>query len=296
MVTVQPPVRSHPTALPSRHTRLRDVALMLAAAGSTQTGAAFGAHAFPAIGPAGVVAVRQIIAAAVLLPLGRPAVRSLRWAQWWPILLLAAVFAAMNLAVYSTVDRLGLALAITLEFLGPLAVALLASRTRRDLLTAIATAAGVYVLVLPGPTSDLLGVAIGLLSACCWAGYILLNRIVGARLPGLQGTALATTISATGYLPVLAVLVVTGRLTPAALGYAAAAGTLASVVPYSLDLIVLRTVRPQVFGIVMSAHPVLAAVAGMVILDQVLARHEWAGILVIVVANIVTVAPRRQSS
>jgi inner membrane transporter RhtA len=156
--------------------------------------------------------------------------------------MLAAVFAATNLAVYTTVDRIGLALAITLEFLGPLSVALLASRTRRDLLTAIATAGGVYVLVLPGPSSDLLGLGIGLFSAGCWAGYILLNRLVGARLPGLQGTALATTISATGYLPVLAVLAASGRLTPKALGYAIAAGTLASIVPYSLDLIVLRNV------------------------------------------------------
>jgi inner membrane transporter RhtA len=207
--------------------------------------------------------------------------------------MLAAVFAATNLAVYTTVDRIGLALAITLEFLGPLSVALLASRTRRDLLTAIATAGGVYVLVLPGPSSDLLGLGIGLFSAGCWAGYILLNRLVGARLPGLQGTALATTISATGYLPVLAVLAASGRLTPKALGYAIAAGTLASIVPYSLDLIVLRNVPTQVFGIVMSAHPVLAAVAGMVILGQLLAWHEWAGIAVIVVANVVTVGPRR---
>jgi inner membrane transporter RhtA len=199
----------------------------------------------------------------------------------------------MNLAVYTTVDRLGLALAITLEFLGPLGVALLASRTRRDLLTAIATGGGVYVLVLPGPTSDLLGLGIGLFSACCWAGYILLNRLVGARLPGLQGTALATTVSATCYLPVLALLAGSGRLTPTAFGFALAAGTLASVVPYTLDLIVLRNVSAQVFGIVMSAHPVLAAVAGMVILGQLLAWHEWAGIAVIVIANIVTVGPRR---
>ena len=111
-----------------RPTRLRDVALMLATAGSTQTGAALGAHAFPLIGPSGVVAIRQLVAAAVLLPLGRPAVRSMGRAQWGPVLALAAVFAVMNLAVYTAIDRIGLALAITLEFLGPLAVALAGSR------------------------------------------------------------------------------------------------------------------------------------------------------------------------
>jgi len=293
MVTAEQPALSHLASSGRRRTSLRDVGLMVSAAGSTQTGAALGAHAFDAIGPAGVVAVRQLVAALVLLPLGRPAVRTMRWGQWWPTLMLAGVFAVMNLAVYTTIDRIGLALAITLEFLGPLAVALLASRTRRDLITAIVTGAGVYVLVLPGPTSDLFGVGIGLFSAGCWAGYILLNRLVGSRLPGVQGTALATTISATGYLPVLVLLAASGRLTASAFGYAMAAGTLASVVPYTLDLIVLRSVSAQVFGIVMSAHPVLAALAGMVILGQMLARHEWVGIAVIVVANVVTVGTRR---
>ena len=116
---------------------------------------------------------------------------------------------------------------------------------------------------------------------------------MGTRLTGLQGPALATSISAAGYLPVLAVLVASGRLTPAALGYAVAAGLLASIVPYAIDLIVLRSVSTQVFGVVMSAHPVLAAVAGLVILQQALAWHEWVGIVVLVAANLVAVRPCR---
>ncbi len=274
-------------------TRPRDVALMLTAAGSTQAGAALGAHAFAAIGPAGVVAVRQLVAAAVLLPLARPDVRRMRWAQWWPTLVLAAVFAAMNLSLYAAVDRIGLALAVTLEFLGPLAVALAGSRTLRDLATAVAAGVGVYVLVLPGPTSDYVGVGLGLLAASCWAGYILVNRVVGARLPGVQGTALATSISAIGYLPVLAALTVSGRLTPSALGFAMAAGALASALPYTLDLIALRSVSPQVFGVAMSAHPVLAALAGMLLLGQLLSWHEWVGVAVVVATNVVAVLSSR---
>jgi inner membrane transporter RhtA len=269
---------------------------MLSAAASTQTGAALGAHAFGAIGPAGVVAVRQLVAAALLLPLARPDVRRLRWPQWWPTLVLAAVFAAMNLSLYAAVDRIGLALAVTLEFLGPLAVALGGSRNLRDLVTAVAVGAGVYVLVLPGPTSDYLGVALGLLAATCWATYILTNRMVGARLPGVVGTALATSISALGYLPVLAVLAAQGRLTLAVTAFAVAAGALASALPYAVDLIVLRSVSPRVFGVTMSAHPVLAALAGMVLLRQTPAGHEWAGMAVIVAANVVTVMSRRATS
>lgn len=270
----------------------RDLALMLTAATSTQTGAAWGSHAFAAIGPAGVVAVRQLVAAAVLLPISRPDLRALTAVHWRQVVTLAAMFAGMNLALYAAIDRIGLGLAVTLEFLGPLCVALLGSRTIRDLATAAAAAAGVYVLVLPGPSSDYLGVAFGLAAAACWGGYIVTNRAVGASLPGVQGTALATSISALAYLPVLVWLGLDGRLTPAAVGFAMIAGVLSSVVPYSLDLMVLRRVPPRVFGIAMSAHPVVAALVGMLMLSQMLSVHEWAGIAIIVAANAVTMAAR----
>lgn len=265
---------------------------MLGSAQSAQLGAASGAQAFDAIGPAGVVAVRQLVAAAVLLPLARPRPWRMTWSQWWPTLLLAAVFATMNLSLYTAIDRLGLALAVTLEFLGPLGVALARSRARRDLVTAVVAAGGVYVLVLPGPSSDAPGVALALLAACCWASYILLNEMLGARLPGLQAPALAATVSAVGYLPVLVLLALQGRITPAAAGFAVGAGLLSSALPYAADLLVLRSVPPRVFGVFMSMHPALAALTGLVLLGQVLAVHEWAGILVVVAANAVTVAAR----
>ncbi|WP_052327703.1 EamA family transporter [Serinicoccus marinus] len=277
---------------PASRTSPRDVLLMLTAAGSTQVGAAWGSHAFSAIGPAGVVAVRQLVASAVLLPLTRPQVRRLTRAQWLRVVWLAAMFAGMNLGLYAAVERIGLGLAVTLEFLGPLAVALLGSRSARDLALAVAAGIGVYVLVLPGPSSDYLGVAFGLAAAACWGGYILANRAVGAALPGVQGTALATAVSATAYLPVLVWLSLTDRFTTAAFGYAVVAGVLSTVVPYTLDLLVLRRVPAGVFGIAMSAHPVLAALVGVVLLGQLLALHEWVGMAVIVVANAVTMAGR----
>lgn len=281
----QPPASVAATS--GRHGR--SLALMLTAASSTQVGAAIGAHAFGAIGPAGVVAVRQLVAAAVLLPIARPHPLRLTRAQWYPTLALAAVFAGMNLSLYAAVDRVGLALAVTLEFLGPLAIALAGSRTRRDLLCAVSVAIGVYILVMPGPTSDLPGIGLGLAAAACWVGYIILNRVVGKRVPGVQGTALATSISALGYLPVLIWLIASDRATFAALGFAIAAGVLSSAVPYALDLIALRGVSPRVFGVVMSAHPVMAAIAGFLLLGQQLALHEVVGIAIIVAVNIVTV-------
>jgi len=266
------------------------VATMLGAAASNQVGAAVGAHAFPLIGPAGVVAVRQFVAAAVLLSVARPDLRRFSWPQWWPTLLLGLVFATMNLSLYAAIDRIGLALAVTLEVLGPLAVGLLGSRTRTDLGCALAACAGVYILVRPGTTGDYTGVALGLLAAACWASYILLNRLLGTRLPGLQAPAAATSISALLYVPVLVALIAQGRLGGAGLGYAIGAGLLSSVVPYAADLIVLRRVPARYFGLFMSVHPVLAACAGMVLLGQLPGPYQWAGMALIVAANTVAVA------
>ncbi|SNY61127.1 EamA family transporter [Paractinoplanes atraurantiacus] len=255
------------------------IATMLTSAASNQAGAAVGAHAFPTMGPAGVVAVRQFVAAAVLLPVARPDVRRFSWGQWWPVLLLGLVFATMNLSLYTAIDRIGLGLAVTLEFLGPLAVALAGSRTRRDLLCAAVAGFGVHVLVLPGPASDFTGIGLGLLAAACWAAYILLNRLAGRRLTGLQAPAVATCVSALAYLPVLL------TITFEALPYAVTAGLLSSVVPYAADLVVLRFVPPRLFGVFMSVHPVMAALAGLILLGQALALHQWAGILLVVLAN-----------
>jgi inner membrane transporter RhtA len=269
------------------------MATMLTGASSNQVGAALGAHAFPVLGPVGVVACRQVVAAAVLLPVARPPLRRMTWSQWWPVLLLAAVFGGMNLGLYTAVDRVGLGLAVTLEFLGPLADELAGSRSRRDLLTAVAAAAGVYVLVLPGPSSDWPGLAAGVGAACCWAAYIVLNRVAGARLPGLQAPAVASLLCTVAFTPVLVLLALSGRLGGPSLGYAVAAGVLASVVPYAADLTALRYVPQRFFGVFMSVHPVLAALAGTVLLGQVLAAHEWAGITVVVLANAAAVAGSR---
>ncbi|MEU4563119.1 EamA family transporter [Actinoplanes sp. NPDC023936] len=272
------------------------LATMVGSAASNQVGAAVGAHAFGVIGPAGVVAVRQFVAAAVLLPVARPNLRRFTWAQWWPTLLLGLVFATMNLSLYTAVDRIGLGLAVTLEFLGPLAVALGGSRTRRDLVCAAGAGAGVYLLVLPGGSSDWFGIGSGVLAAVCWAAYILLNRLLGARLPGLQAPAAATTVSALMYVPVVVALVARGSWSWPAVAFAVGAGVLSSVVPYACDLVALRTVPPRFFGVVMSIHPVFAALAGLVLLGEVLAGHEWAGIVVVVAVNLVAVLAHRARS
>jgi inner membrane transporter RhtA len=263
--------------------------MMLASGLSNQVGAAVGALAFPVIGPAGVVAVRQWVAGVALLAIGRPRVRSYTWPQWWPVLSLALVFATMNLSLYTAIGRIGLGLAVTLEFLGPLTVALAASRRRVDLGCALVAGTAVVVLARPQPTTDYLGIALALVAAVCWASYILLNRVIGRRLPGAEGSAAAAGVSALLYVPIGILMLLRHPPTAGALGYAAAAGVLSSAVPFLADLLALRRVPARFFGVFMSVNPVLAALVGLVVLGQALGWAEWLAIAAIVIANTVSV-------
>ncbi len=261
------------------------VALMLSSGLASQSGAAVGALAFPVLGPVGVVAVRQWVAGVILLVVGRPRLRSFTWSQWWPVLALAAVFGTMNVSLYTAIDRLGLGLAVTLEFLGPLAVALAGSRRPSTLACALAAAAGVAVLTRPQPSTDYLGIGLGLLAAACWAGYILLNRTVGVRLPGVEGSAAAGALSALAYVPIGVAALAAHPPTPAAVACAGAAGLLSSAIPFLADVLALRRVPTHFFGIFMSVNPVIAAAIGSVFLREHLAVLDWLAIVLIVTAN-----------
>ncbi|MER5795982.1 EamA family transporter [Streptomyces sp. NPDC001980] len=282
---------SSPAIPPAAPHRLSGVATMFGSGLSNQTGAAVGSLAFPVLGPLGVVAVRQYVAALVLVAVGRPRLRAFTWRQWWPVLLLAVVFGTMNLTLYTAIDRVGLGLAVTLEFLGPLTIALAASRRRLDAGCAVLAAAGVVVLMRPQPSTDYAGMGLGLVAAGCWASYILLNRVVGRRIPGAQGPAAAASVSALTFLPIGIAVAVRHPPTAGAVLCAVAAGVLSSAVPYLSDLLTLRKVPAQTFGLFMSVNPVLAAVVGWVVLGQSLGVPEWAGIGAVVAANAVSLAP-----
>jgi inner membrane transporter RhtA len=277
-----------------RRGRVAGVALMLGSALSNQSGAAVGALAFPVIGPVAVVAIRQWVAAAILLAIGRPRLRAFTRRQWVPVIGLASVFVVMNLAVYIAIDRIGLGLAMTLEFLGPLTVALAGALTatltgmrRRVILAcAVLAAAGVVLLARPQPTTDYLGIGLGLFAATCWASYILLNRTVGERFTGVEGTAAAGAVSALVYVPIGVVALIAHPPTAAALACGATAGVLASVVPFVADVLALRRVPTHFFGIFMSVNPVFAAAIGVTVLAEALGALDWIAIALIVAANV----------
>lgn len=268
------------------------VALMLTSSAANQTGAALGAMAFPVIGPVGVVAVRQLVSAAVLAPIVRPRFRGLSRQQWLPILGLVAVFSVMNVSLYAAVERIGLALAVTLEFLGPLTVAVASSRRGADIGCAVLAGIGVVVLTNPGPSTDVVNVGLALLAAAAWGCYVLLNRSAGRQLPGLQGPAVASLLAAALWAPIAVIWFIGHPPTPAALALAAACAIGASVVPYITDLMALRRVSTHMFGVFTSINPVWAALAGWLLLRQELAVHEWVGIAVIVASNVLVSARR----
>lgn len=254
---------------------------------SVQTGAAFGATLFPLIGPLGVIAVRQAVSAVLLLAISRPPLHRLGWRALWPALLLGVALVVMNATLYLAVQRIGLGLAVTLEFLGPLAVALLSSRRAVDIVFALAAGLGVVLLTGTVGGIDVLGVVLALIAAVAWAAYILLSQRAGARLAGVQGTAIASLVCSVITLPILVVVLI--GLEPEQLLHVALlgilVGVLSSALPYSIDLMVLRRMRRQLFGMLQSVHPAAAALAGLVVLGQQLALVQVLGIVLISGSN-----------
>jgi inner membrane transporter RhtA len=295
-MTISMRAQDLPAVTPARQSeRLTGIALMTGSAASNQLGAATAALAFPVLGPVGVVAIRQWVAGAVLLIAVRPRFTSFTRKQWRPVVALALIFATMNLSLYLAIDRIGLGLAVTLEFLGPLSVALLASRRAIDLGCALIAGTAAVVLARPQPSTDYVGIGLAVLAAGCWAGYILVNRVVGARLPGSQGPAAAASLSALLYVPVGIWVLASHPVTVTALGRAATAGLLCSAVPMVADLLALRRVPTRFFGVFMSVNPVFAALTGLVVLGQSLAFVDWLAIAVIVSANGVSVSTGRRA-
>jgi len=268
------------------------IALMTGSAVSAQVGAALAAQAFPALGPAGVVAIRQWVASAFMLATVRPKFWTFTARQWRPVLALALVYAVMNVSLYIAVDRIGLGLGITIEFLGPLAVAVGATRRAVDYGCALLAGAAALVLSRPQPSTDYVGISLAVLAAGGWGGYIVLNRIMGTRFTGVEGSAVSGSLSALLYVPVGIWMLMTHPVTGSAVLHAALAGILCTVVPMTADFRALRKVPARFYGVFMSINPLLAALIGLIVLRQSLGLVDWLAIAAIVAANVMSIATR----
>jgi inner membrane transporter RhtA len=260
-------------------------ALVLLGIVSIQIGAAFAKQLFALVGANGTVALRLVLAAAVLVLIWRPSLRVDRRT----LLVVAsygAVLAGMNLTFYQALDRIPLGAAVTIEFLGPLAVAVAGSRRWLDGLWVLLAAGGVLLLTRAQGGLDLVGVLFALAAAACWAGYILLAAKLGSQSSDGKGLALAMVMSAMIALPFGATSAGTALLDPFVLVAALAVALLSSVVPYSLELEALRRIPPRVFGILMSLEPAVAAVAGLVLLGEQLKPAQWVAVCCVVIASV----------
>jgi len=272
-----------PPAGPSRRAA---VGLMLAGIGSVQVGSALATTLFDELGPGGAVFLRTAFAAIILLAVWRPARAALDGSTWRDILLFAVALAGMNLSFFEALERLPLGIAVTLEFTGPLAVALAGSRSRLDLLWAFLAACGILLFAPDiGDGLDATGVAFAFSAGFFWAIYILLSARLGKNEAGLGGLSLAMGISALLLLPVGIADGGAELFDPALAAVGLAVAVLSSVIPYSAELLALRRLSPGTFGVLLSLEPAAAALIGAIALDQALAGREILAIALVVAAS-----------
>jgi inner membrane transporter RhtA len=266
--------------------------LVLVAIGSVQCGSALARGLFDDLGAAGVTLLRLGLASLLLLVLLRPRLRSWSAQAWRAAALLGCVMAGMNLVFYLAIRTVPLGVAVTVEFVGPLVLALAQTRRGVDLLWALLAASGVALLGADTTSGvPLSGLALALLAGMFWAGYILASAHVGRTLPGTDGLAIALAVAALLVLPFGASGASAVLHRPALLLPAFGVAVLSSVLSYGLELSALRRIPTRVFGILMSLEPAAAAVAGLLFLDQRLHLREISALAMVSAASVgVTVA------
>ena len=266
--------------------------LVVGAIASVQFGSTVAAKLFSAIGPGGAVLMRLLFASIVLVALWRPSIRSRPRRE----LLLAALFGlvlfAMNFTFYHALHRIPLGIAVTLEFVGPLAVAIGGSRRLIDLVWVGLAVVGILALTRGDAHGlDVLGVVLALIAGGFWAAYILVNARVGRAFERGTGLALAMCVGSIAALPAGIIEGGSHLLEPRSLALGVVVGMLSSAIPYSFELEALRRIATSVFGVLMSLEPAVAALAGFLVLGQGLSTRDLIGIAFVVAAS--TGAARR---
>ena len=261
-------------------------ALVIGAIASVQIGSAIATKLFGQVGPSGAVLLRLLFASIVLFGVWRPRLHGRTRRELSLAAVFGVVLALMNLSFYAAIDRIPLGIAVTIEFVGPLGVAVAGSRRPIDGLWVVLAAAGIVALT-QGDAHGLngLGVAFAVFAGGCWAAYILLNARVGRAFERGTGLTVAMCIAALVALP-FGVADGGGHLIELrSLALGAAVGMLSSAIPYSFEQEALRRIAPSVFGVLMSLEPAVAAVVGLIILGQSLGTRAVAGIALVMIAS-----------
>ncbi|MER5491311.1 EamA family transporter [Streptomyces sp. NPDC002490] len=273
-------------ARPGRFGAFGPVGLVLAGGVSVQFGGALAVTLMPRAGALGVVTVRLVVSALVLLLVCRPRLRGYTRADWTTVVAFAVTLAGMNGLFYQAIDRIPIGPAVTLEVLGPLALSVIVSRRAINLLWAGLALAGVFLLSGGGfGTLDPVGMAYALAAGALWALYIVFSARTGRRFPKADGLALAMAVGAVLILPFGVVESGTALLDPAVLGLGAAIALLSSVLPYTLELLALRRMPASTFAVLMSLEPAIAAAAGFLVLSQTLTASQSVAIVLVIAAS-----------
>ncbi|MFD4335610.1 DMT family transporter [Streptomyces anulatus] len=287
-VHTAPPVSS-PTAPGNlRAGQGAGIGLVLGGLLSQEFGAALATSLFPRAGAAGVVTLRLVLSAFVLLAVCRPRIRrrGYRRADWAAVIAFGVALAGMNFLFYQSIARIPLGTAVTFEVLGPLLLSVVLARRAASWLWAALALAGVALLSQGGLGQlDPAGVAFALGAGALWAAYIVLSARTGSRFPKADGLALAMAVAAVISLPIGVASSGSALLNPVTLGLGAAVAVLSSAIPYSLELLALRRVVPSVFGVLSTLAPAVAAVAGYLVLGQTLSLLDVGAVALVVAAS-----------
>jgi inner membrane transporter RhtA len=259
-------------------------ALVLLGIVSVQLGSALAKHLFSAVGSFGTVALRLFFAATALMLVWRPSLRMSRRA-WTVVLCYGVILGLMNQCFYLALNRIPLGIAVTIEFLGPLAVALAGSRRWLDAFWAVLAGGGVVLLMEGRGDLNVVGLLFALAAGTCWGLYILVGAALGRHTTQGNGLALGMAVAALVAVPLGVVDSGTALVHPWVLAAGLGVALLSSVIPYSLDLEALRRVPPRVFGILMSLEPAMAALIGLVVLQESLHQSQWIAVLCVVAAS-----------
>jgi inner membrane transporter RhtA len=257
----------------------------LGAIASVQLGATVARHLFDVLGATGTVFLRVGFGACILLAIARPRWPRFESRQWRAIVLFGLVIAGMNLCFYQAIARIPLGIAVTIEFIGPLGVAIAGSRKALDFVWAIMAAAGVAMLSIGGGNVNLWGALLALGAAAGWAAYIVLSQRVGRLVPGPDGLAFALSVGAVALLPFGLAAGGSRLLDLRNLGVGLVVAVLSSAVPFSLEFAALRRLSSQVFGILMSLEPAMGAAAGYLFLGQRLSFRDLIAIALVMLAS-----------
>jgi inner membrane transporter RhtA len=261
--------------------------LVLGGIASVQFGSAIAATLFSRVGPGGAVLLRLASATVVLLAVWRPGLKDHSRRELALAALFGLILAGMNLTFYHSIQRIPLGIAVTFEFVGPLAVAVAGSRRPVDFAWVALAGGGILALTHGGTHGlDPLGVVLALTAGVLWGSYILVNARLGQAFSDGSGLALAMAVATFLALPVGLAEGGSKLLGGHALLLGCAVGMLSSAIPYSFELEALRRIATGVFGVLMSIEPAMAALAGLIVLGQRLSAREAIGILLVVIASV----------